>query len=66
MGFTGVAPPRAPAGGLPQDKFKDPVAYFQHREAAVAEEFVHVAEAKVRDSGPPPQMRRARSLRGAA
>ena len=46
MGFSGVAPPREP--GLSKDKFKDPVAYFQHREAAVAEEFVHVAEAKVR------------------
>ena len=48
MGFPGVNPPDHPAGYDPDNKFKDPVLYFQHREAVVADEFVKVAEAKVR------------------
>eukprot|EP00887_Chlorella_sp_A99_P006535 scaffold3.g6535.t1 len=46
MGFPGVNPPDHPSGYDPDNKFADPVLYFQHREAAVADEFVKVAEAK--------------------
>lgn len=48
MPWSGVQPPQEPANYDPNDKFKDPVAYFKHREAAVAEKFVQTAEAKVR------------------
>jgi len=47
MPFSGVNPPKEPASYDPQNRYKDPVAYFKHREAIVAEEFVKVAEAKV-------------------
>ena len=47
MPFNGVNPPKEPANYDPQNKYKDPVAYFKHREALVAEEYVKVAEAKV-------------------
>lgn len=50
MPFEGVNPPKEPANYDPENKFKDPVAYFKHREAAVAEKYVHMAEAKVRTS----------------
>ncbi len=41
-------PTAEPAGYDPDNKYADPVLYFKHREAKVAEEFVKVAEAKVR------------------
>ena len=41
--------PAEPAGYDPENKFADPVLYFKHREAKVAEEYVKVAEAKVRE-----------------
>jgi hypothetical protein len=44
---VGVNPPTEPEGYDPQNKYKDPVKYFQHREAVVAKEFVDIAEAKV-------------------
>lgn len=47
MPFTGVNPPKEPANYDPANKYKDPVAYYKHREAVVAEEFVKIAEAKV-------------------
>ena len=47
MPFTGPNPPEEPKNYDPDNKFKDPVVYFKHREAAVAEEYVKVAEAKV-------------------
>lgn len=37
-----------PAGFDPAKPFADPVTYFKHREAKVAQEYVKVAEAKVR------------------
>jgi hypothetical protein len=47
MPFVAVNPPEEPKNYDPDNKFKDPVVYFKHREAAVAEEYVKVAEAKV-------------------
>lgn len=47
MPWTGVNPPKEPANYDPKNKYKDPVAYFKHREAIVAEEYVRIAEAKV-------------------
>jgi hypothetical protein len=47
MPYSGVNPPVEPKEYNPDNKFKDPVLYFKHREAAVAEEYVKVAEAKV-------------------
>lgn len=37
-----------PAGYDPAKPYADPVTYFKHREAKVAQEYVKVAEAKVR------------------
>lgn len=51
MGWEGVAPPSEPAGYDPANKYADPVAYFKHREALVAEEYLKVADAKVRGGG---------------
>lgn len=48
MTFVGVNPPEEPKNYDPDNKYKDPVVYFKHREAAVAEEYVKVAEAKVK------------------
>jgi len=48
MPFVAVNPPEEPKNYDPDNKFKDPVVYFKHREAAVAEEYVKVAEAKVK------------------
>lgn len=48
MPFQGVNPPTEPRNYDPENRYRDPVAYFQHREAAVAEKFVHIAEAKVK------------------
>ena len=48
MPWEGVNPPQEPAGYDPDNKYKDPVVYLQHREAAVAEKFVKTAESKVR------------------
>ncbi len=39
--------PEEPSSYNPDDKYNDPVAYFKHREAAVAERFVKIEEAKV-------------------
>lgn len=36
-----------PPGYDPADKYKDPVLYFKHREAAVAQKYLEVSEAKV-------------------
>ena len=47
MVWEGTNPPEEPAGYDPKNKYADPVLYFKHREALVAEEFVKVAEAKV-------------------
>ena len=48
MPFTGVKPiTEDPLGYDPKNKFKDPVKYYQHREALVAEEHVKMAEAKL-------------------
>lgn len=47
MPWEGVSIPKDPANYDPDNKYADPVAYFQHREAKTAEEFVKVAEAKV-------------------
>jgi hypothetical protein len=47
MGWEGVNPPGHPSGYDPDNKFADPVKYYQHKEAVVADEFVKVAEAKV-------------------
>lgn len=49
MPWAGVNPPQDPADYDPANKTADPVLYLTHREAKVAEEFVKVAEAKVRD-----------------
>jgi hypothetical protein len=48
MPFVAVNPPEEPKNYDPDNKYKDPVVYFKHREAAVAEEYVKVAEAKVK------------------
>lgn len=48
MGWEGVQPPAEPAGYNPNNKYADPATYFKHREARVAEEYIKVAEAKVR------------------
>lgn len=48
MPWEGPSIPKDPPNYSPEDKFADPVLYFQHREAVTAEEFVRVAEAKVR------------------
>jgi hypothetical protein len=48
MPWEGVKIPEDPKNYDPEHKYADPVAYFQHREAATAEEFIKVAEAKVR------------------
>lgn len=48
MPFEGVNPPSEPAGYDPQNKYADPVLYYKHREAQVAQEYIKVAEAKVR------------------
>ena len=47
MVYEGVKPPTEPPNYDPENKFKDPVAYFRHREAAVAEKMVKIGEAKV-------------------
>lgn len=47
MPFKGVNPPTEPANYDPENRYADPVKYYQHREAAVAEKFVKIAEAKV-------------------
>ena len=47
MPFQGVKAPEEPAGYDPEDKFKDPVLYYRHRNAVVAREFIRVEEAKV-------------------
>lgn len=47
MPFKGPNPPPEPTDYDPSNKFKDPVVYYQHKEAAVAEEFIKVAEARV-------------------
>jgi hypothetical protein len=47
MVFNAVNPPKEPAEYNPRNKFEDPVTYLRHREAAVAEKFVDIAEAKV-------------------
>ncbi|KAG7669708.1 hypothetical protein Ndes2526B_g06062 [Nannochloris sp. 'desiccata'] len=47
MPFVAVNPPEEPKNYDPDNKYKDPVVYFKHREAAVAEEYVKVAEAKL-------------------
>jgi hypothetical protein len=39
--------PAEPPGYDPENKFKDPVLYYKHREALVAEEHVKIEEAKV-------------------
>lgn len=48
MGWEGVVPPREPANYDPANKYADPVTYYKHREALVAQEFLKVADAKVR------------------
>jgi hypothetical protein len=48
MVWEGPNPPTEPAGYDPDNKYADPVLYLKHREAKVAEEYVKVAEAKVR------------------
>jgi hypothetical protein len=50
MVWEGPNPPKEPEGYDPNNKFADPVLYFKHREAKVAEEYVKVAEAKVSSS----------------
>ena len=46
MPYTGVKPiTEDPSGYDPKNKFRDPVKYYQHREAVVAEEHVKMAEA---------------------
>ena len=49
MPFTGVTPltDPNPPGYDPKNKYKDPVKYYQHKEALVAEEHVKMAEAKM-------------------
>ena len=46
MPWEGVQVPQDPPNYNPEDKYADPVLYFQHREAASAEALVKVAEAK--------------------
>ena len=49
MPFTGVHPlTKDPPGYDPENKYKDPVLYYKHKEALVAEEYVKIAQAKVR------------------
>ena len=49
MPFTGVKPlTEDPPGYDPEKKYEDPVLYYKHKEAMVAEEYVKIAEAKVR------------------
>lgn len=50
MVWEGPNPPKEPEGYDPDNKYADPVLYFKHRDAKVAEEYVKVAEAKVRRS----------------
>jgi hypothetical protein len=47
MPWDGVNPAKEPETYDAKDKFQDPVAYFKHKEAMVAEEYVRVAEARV-------------------
>jgi hypothetical protein len=48
MPFTGVSPlTKDPPGYDPEDKYKDPVLYYKHKEALVAEEYVKIEQAKV-------------------
>lgn len=47
MPWDGVNPAKEPETHDAKDKFQDPVAYFKHKEAMVAEEYVRVAEARV-------------------
>ena len=48
MPFTGVKPlTEDPAGYDPSNKYRDPVKYYQHKEALVAAEQVKMAEAKL-------------------
>lgn len=48
MPFTGVHPiTKDPPGYDPDHKYKDPVLYYKHKEAAVSEEYVKIAEAKL-------------------
>jgi NADH dehydrogenase (ubiquinone) 1 beta subcomplex subunit 10 len=49
MPYTGVEPltDPSPPGYNPDDKYKDPVLYYKHKEAVVAEEYVKMAEAKM-------------------
>jgi hypothetical protein len=48
MPFTGVSPlTKDPPGYDPEHKYQDPVLYYKHKEAAVAEEYVKIAEAKL-------------------
>lgn len=47
MPWDGVNPSREPETYDAKNKSKDPVAYFKHKEALVAEEYVRVAEARV-------------------
>ena len=63
MVWEGVNPPGEPAGYDPDNKFKDPVLYLKHREARVAEEYIKIAEAKVR-GGRGAAPRRPRGLLG--
>jgi hypothetical protein len=47
MPWDGVNPAKETETYDAKDKFQDPVAYFKHKEAMVAEEYVRVAEARV-------------------
>jgi len=48
MPFSGVKPiTEDPVGYDPTDKYRDPVKYYQHKEALVATEQVKMAEAKL-------------------
>lgn len=48
MPFTGVSPvTKDPPGYDPENKYKDPVLYYKHKEALVAEEYVKIERAKV-------------------
>eukprot|EP00890_Picochlorum_soloecismus_P001151 jgi/Picsp_1/2036/NSC_05501-R1_nadh dehydrogenase len=48
MPFTGVSPvTKDPPGYDAEDKYKDPVLYYKHKEALVAEEYVKIEQAKM-------------------
>ena len=48
MPFKGPNPPAEPTDFDPNDRYKDPVVYFQHREALLAEHTLKEAEIRVR------------------